>query len=90
MDIDQAARANTQEYFGVRDPDFYELQAHIIIDDGMTIGEDGRKTCNPYVNQLVSAMQDAARFLSITTTLDLITPSYIFFSLNTTIVIIIL
>ena len=63
MDIDQAARANAQDYFGVRDPDFYEMQAHIIVDDAMSVTADGRKGCNPYVNQLVSAMQDAARWI---------------------------
>ena len=26
MDVDQAARANAQEYFGVKDPDFYEFE----------------------------------------------------------------
>ena len=26
MDVDQAARSNAQEYFGVKDPDFYEFE----------------------------------------------------------------
>ena len=79
MDIDQAARANAQDYFGVKDPDYYEMQAHIIIDDGMEFSHQGaapaaeevegatagrrRRSCNVYVKQLVSAMQDAAWFV---------------------------
>ena len=26
MDVDQSARNNAQEYFGVKDPDFYEFE----------------------------------------------------------------
>jgi hypothetical protein len=26
MDVDQAARTNAQEYFGVKDPDYYEFE----------------------------------------------------------------
>jgi len=26
MDVDQSARSNAQEYFGVKDPDFYEFE----------------------------------------------------------------
>ena len=26
MDVDQAARSNAQEYFGVKDPDYYEFE----------------------------------------------------------------
>ena len=28
MDVDQAARSNAQEYFGVKDPDFYEFEGN--------------------------------------------------------------
>ncbi len=31
MDVDQAARSNAQEYFGVKDPDYYEFEAHVFI-----------------------------------------------------------
>lgn len=26
MDVDQSARTNAQEYFGVKDPDYYEFE----------------------------------------------------------------
>jgi len=26
MDVDQSARSNAQEYFGVKDPDFYDFE----------------------------------------------------------------
>ena len=32
MDVDQAARSNAQEYFGVKDPDFYEFEGTVIYD----------------------------------------------------------
>ena len=28
MDVDQAARSNAQEYFGVKDPDYYEFEGN--------------------------------------------------------------
>ena len=35
MDVDQAARTNAQEYFGVKDPDYYEFEgAYILIVGG--------------------------------------------------------
>ena len=30
MDVDQSARANAQEYFGVKDPDYYEFEGNKI------------------------------------------------------------
>ena len=30
MDVDQAARSNAQEYFGVKDPDYYEFEGALI------------------------------------------------------------
>lgn len=29
MDVDQAARSNAQEYFGVKDPDYYEFEGNM-------------------------------------------------------------
>ena len=29
MDVDQAARSNAQEYFGVKDPDYYEFEGNV-------------------------------------------------------------
>lgn len=29
MDVDQAARSNAQEYFGVKDPDYYEFEGQL-------------------------------------------------------------
>ena len=30
MDVDQAARTNAQEYFGVKDPDYYEFEGKFV------------------------------------------------------------
>ncbi|ELT98539.1 hypothetical protein CAPTEDRAFT_177712 [Capitella teleta] len=63
MDEDQAARCNAQEYFGVKDPDYYEFEAHIFIDDGMDFqnkDKDKGPACNSFVKQLVDVMELAA------------------------------
>lgn len=33
MDEDQCARRNAQKYLKVVDPDYYEFESHILIDD---------------------------------------------------------
>jgi len=30
MDVDQSARTNAQEYFGVKDPDYYEFEGKLV------------------------------------------------------------
>ena len=31
MDVDQSARKNAQKYFGVKDPDYYELESEFYL-----------------------------------------------------------
>ena len=37
MDVDQAARSNAQEYFGVKDPDYYEFEGAFTFIDHISI-----------------------------------------------------
>lgn len=60
MDVDQAARTNAQEYFGVKDPDYYEFEAHVFIDDGMESTKNTDRICNRFVKQLVDVIELAA------------------------------
>ncbi len=60
MDVDQAARSNAQEYFGVKDPDYYEFEAHVFIDDGMEDNKHQDRQANRFVKQLVDVIELAA------------------------------
>ena len=60
MDVDQSARNNAQEYFGVKDPDFYEFEAHVLFDDGMDITKEGDALVNQFVKQVVDIIELAA------------------------------
>ncbi|XP_013398991.1 uncharacterized protein LOC106165353 [Lingula anatina] len=60
MDVDQSARSNAQEYFGITDPDFYEFEAHVFFDDAMEDTAEGEKACNIFVKQMVDVIELAA------------------------------
>ena len=60
LDIDQSARRKAQEYFGIKDPDFYEYEGHIFFDDAMEEDENGEMVPNRFVEILVSVMDQAA------------------------------
>jgi chitin synthase len=60
LDIDQSARRKAQEYFGIKDPDYYEYEGHIFFDDAMEENENGEMIPNKFVNILLSIMDQAA------------------------------
>jgi chitin synthase len=60
LDIDQSARRKAQEYFGIKDPDYYEYEGHIFFDDAMEENENGEMEPNRFVEILVSVMDQAA------------------------------
>ncbi|BFY98509.1 hypothetical protein BsWGS_01548 [Bradybaena similaris] len=60
LDIDQSARKNAQDYFNVQDPDFYEFEAHIFVDDAMDFNSNGQWMPNLFVKQLVAVVDSAA------------------------------
>ena len=60
LDIDQSARRKAQEYFGIKDPDYYEYEGHIFFDDAMEENENGEMIPNRFVQILVSVMDQAA------------------------------
>lgn len=62
MDIDQSARRKAQEYFGIKDPDYYEYEGHIFFDDAMEENDDGEMVPNRFVEILVSVMDQAATY----------------------------
>ncbi|XP_052237923.1 chitin synthase chs-2-like [Dreissena polymorpha] len=60
LDTDQCARRNLQLFFGIRDPDYYEFEAHIFFDDAFDY-VDGESRANGYVKQLMKTIDDAIR-----------------------------
>ncbi|XP_053386467.1 chitin synthase chs-2-like isoform X2 [Mercenaria mercenaria] len=58
MDEDQCARRNLQLFFGIRDPDYYEFEAHIFFDDAFDYNGD-EATANGYVKQLIRTIDVA-------------------------------
>ncbi|CAL1526679.1 unnamed protein product [Lymnaea stagnalis] len=60
LDIDQSARRNAQDYFNVQDPDYYEFEANIFVDDAMDFNDDGEWMPNIFVKQLVAIVDEAA------------------------------
>ncbi|XP_048773867.2 chitin synthase chs-1-like isoform X2 [Ostrea edulis] len=63
QDIDQCTRQHLQSGLGIKDPDYYEFQAHIFFDDAFESRMDskGRYNVNTYVKQLLESIDIAAR-----------------------------
>ncbi len=62
LDIDQSARRKAQEYFGIKDPDYYEYEGHIFFDDCMDTDENGEMVPNQFVQILIKSMDQAATY----------------------------
>ncbi|KJH49747.1 Chitin synthase [Dictyocaulus viviparus] len=60
MDEDQCARRNAQKYLKVIDPDYYEFEAHIFLDDAFNTDEYGNETINKFARQIISVVDEAA------------------------------
>ncbi|KAK3589754.1 hypothetical protein CHS0354_021081 [Potamilus streckersoni] len=62
MDEDQCARRNLQLFLGIRDPDYYEFEAHIFFDDAFEAHGDDDKffKVNGHVKQLIRTINVAA------------------------------
>ncbi|XP_059171416.1 chitin synthase chs-2-like [Physella acuta] len=60
LDIDQSARRNAQDYFNVQDPDYYEFEAHIFVDDAMDFNDENEWMPNIFVKQIVAIVDEAA------------------------------
>ncbi|KAK7116523.1 hypothetical protein V1264_002190 [Littorina saxatilis] len=60
LDIDQSARRNAQDYFNVQDPDYYEFEANIFMDDAMDYNIHGVWMPNDFLVQLVNNVDEAA------------------------------
>ncbi|XP_070177796.1 chitin synthase chs-2-like [Littorina saxatilis] len=59
MDIDRSARFIAQKYYNVKDPEYYDFEAHIFFDDAMQMSEDGLHLPNDFVTSLMECLDDA-------------------------------
>nr|AHX26699.1 chitin synthase [Leptochiton asellus] len=59
MDQDHSARYLAQRFFKIKDPDFYEFEAHIFFDDAMELSDDDAMVPNQFVANLIDSMNDA-------------------------------
>ncbi|CAH0725884.1 unnamed protein product, partial [Brenthis ino] len=68
LDEDQSARRVAQKYLGIIDPDYYELEAHIFMDDSFEISDHSAEDSqvNRFVKCLVDTIDEAASEVHLT------------------------
>ncbi|XP_063838675.1 chitin synthase chs-2-like [Ostrinia nubilalis] len=62
LDEDQSARRVAQKYWGIVDPDYYELESHIFMDDAFEVSDHSAEDSqvNRFVKCLVDTIDEAA------------------------------
>ncbi|XP_013405480.1 uncharacterized protein LOC106170231 [Lingula anatina] len=58
MDEDQNVRRLQREHFKIKDPDYYELETHILFDDAMGKNAENQWVPNSFVQQFVEVMDE--------------------------------
>nr|ASF79498.1 chitin synthase B [Mythimna separata] len=68
MDEDQSARRVAQKYLGIVDPDYYELEVHIFMDDAFEVSDHSAEDSqvNRFVTCLVETIDEAASEVHLT------------------------
>ncbi|XP_049868807.1 chitin synthase chs-2-like [Pectinophora gossypiella] len=68
LDEDQSARRVAQKYLGVVDPDYYEVEAHIFMDDAFEVSDHSAEDSqvNYFVKCLVGTIDEAASEVHLT------------------------
>nr|AIJ50381.1 chitin syntthase class B [Phthorimaea operculella] len=68
LDEDQSARRVAQKYLGVVDPDYYEMEIHIFMDDAFEISDHSSEDSqvNRFVKCLVDTVDEAASEVHLT------------------------
>ncbi|XP_052747041.1 chitin synthase chs-2 isoform X2 [Bicyclus anynana] len=68
LDEDQSARRVAQKYLGIIDPDYYELEAHIFMDDAFEVSDHSAEDSqvNRFVKCLVDSVDEAASEVHLT------------------------
>ncbi|KAL0894833.1 hypothetical protein ABMA27_013353 [Loxostege sticticalis] len=68
LDEDQSARRVAQKYWGIVDPDYYELESHIFMDDAFEVSDHSSEDSqvNRFVKCLVETIDEAASEVHLT------------------------
>nr|AKZ08595.1 chitin synthase B [Helicoverpa armigera] len=68
LDEDQSARRVAQKYLGIVDPDYYELEVHIFMDDAFEVSDHSSEDSqvNRFVTCLVDTIDEAASEVHLT------------------------
>ncbi|CAH2104565.1 unnamed protein product [Euphydryas editha] len=68
LDEDQSARRVAQKYLGIVDPDYYELEAHIFLDDAFEVSDHSAEDSqiNRFVKCLIDTIDEAASEVHLT------------------------
>lgn len=68
MDEDQSARRVAQKYLGIIDPDYYELETHIFMDDAFEVSNHSAddSQVNRFVQCLIDTIDEAASEVHLT------------------------
>nr|QIJ96688.1 chitin synthase B [Glyphodes pyloalis] len=68
LDEDQSARRVAQKYWGIVDPDYYELEVHMFMDDAFEISDHSAEDSqvNRFVKCLVDTVDEAASEVHLT------------------------
>ncbi|CAK1603070.1 unnamed protein product [Parnassius mnemosyne] len=68
LDEDQSARRVAQKYLGIVDPDYYELECHIFMDDAFEVSDHSAEDSqvNRFVKCLVDTIDEAASEVHLT------------------------
>ncbi|CAH0404859.1 unnamed protein product [Chilo suppressalis] len=68
LDEDQSARRVAQKYLGIVDKDYYELEAHMFMDDAFEVSDHSMEDSqvNRFVKCLVESVNDAASEVHLT------------------------
>ncbi|XP_061192087.1 chitin synthase chs-2-like [Saccostrea echinata] len=59
IDVDHSGRYLAQKFYGIRDPDYYEFEAHIFFDDAMDLSEGDTSIPNAFVVEFMDCIDDA-------------------------------
>ncbi|XP_045215162.2 chitin synthase chs-2-like [Mercenaria mercenaria] len=59
LDIDHSGRYLAQKFYKIRDPDYYEFEAHIFFDDAMELSDDDFLVPNMFVADLMECIDDS-------------------------------
>ncbi|GFU39413.1 chitin synthase chs-2 [Nephila pilipes] len=62
MDVHQCSQKTIQDGLEIRNPDYYEIEAHIFFDDAFVVSDenDDKMTINNFVRDLIEAVDTAA------------------------------